>query len=493
MKSRFFVLCFALAVSVLLTACLSPPVLESIPIVEAPSSVSSPTVEQTPTLAAEPTPIYPGAEWQWAESAKALGWDAEKLARAKTYAETIGSAAVTIIDNGIVVDGWGDLTREFKCHSMRKSLLSALYGIYVADGKIDISMTLAELGIDDKTPLTEDEKQATVADLLKARSGIYIPAAGEADSMRADRPKRGSHPPDTFWYYNNWDFNALGSIFDQLSGEKDIYHAFDKRIAQSIGMQQFRPAHNRYNYVSYSRHPNYAFRMSAEDLARFGLLFLREGRWNDTQIIPAEWVAESTASYSEIGPDSGYGYMWWTGEHMGLLANVDVSGYSYRASGYGGQELIIPPEHDLIVVHRADTYAGDMVSEQHIGVLLWMILDAAGKQAGPKPLVADLATGERLAGEDLEKALVDGKLWVTTGDDIIDIMISPEGDITLELSGQIVDSGHWRVEEGNFCLILESFQGVEQCSVVIHDGELMKFYDSDGFLSLDAFYDYPII
>ncbi|MEA3335345.1 MAG: serine hydrolase [Chloroflexota bacterium] len=479
-----------MAVSFLLTACLSPLDLESIPTVEVQLSAS--VIEQTPISTPEPTPIYPGAEWQWVESAEALGWDTEKLARAKAYAEKIGSAAVMIIDNGIVVDGWGDLTREFKCHSMRKSLLSALYGIYVADGKIDITMTLAELGIDDKTPLTEVEKQATVADLLKARSGIYIPAAGEAASMRADRPERGSHPPGTFWYYNNWDFNALGSIFDQLSGEKDIYDAFDERIAQPIGMQQLRATHNRYDYVSYSQHPYYGFRMSTEDLARFGLLFLRDGRWNDEQIVPAEWLAESTTSYSEIGPNSGYGYMWWTGEGTGLFPTVDVGGHSYRASGYSGQELIILPEHDLVVAHRVDTYAGDRVGEQHIGVLLWMILDAAGKQAGPKPPVVDLATGERLAGKKLENALIDGKLWVTADDNTIDIIISPEGDITLKSSGQIVDSGHWRVDGGNFCLILESFQGVEQCGVVIHDGELMKFYGSDGFLSLEAFYDNPV-
>jgi CubicO group peptidase (beta-lactamase class C family) len=131
---------------------------------------------------------YPGDTWQWAESPGERGWSAQKLAVAKAYSERIGSAAVTIVDDGVVIDAWGDVTRNYMCHSMRKSLLSALYGIYVNESKIDLAETLQELGIDDRTPLTQVEKQATVADLLKARSGVYIPAAGESDAMKAARP-----------------------------------------------------------------------------------------------------------------------------------------------------------------------------------------------------------------------------------------------------------------------------------------------------------------
>lgn len=170
-----------------------------------------------------------------------MGWSSAKLALAQDYAKRIGSAAVMVIDDGIVVAAWGDMTHKYFCHSMRKSLMSTLYGVYVADGKIDLGATLEELGIDDKMPLTEVEKTATVQDLLSARSGVYIEAAGEAPSMKAMRPPRGSHAPGTFWYYNNWDFNALGTIYDQLSSEKNIYTAFDKRIAGPIGMQDYDP------------------------------------------------------------------------------------------------------------------------------------------------------------------------------------------------------------------------------------------------------------
>jgi CubicO group peptidase (beta-lactamase class C family) len=198
---------------------------------------------------AEAGVVYPSENWDWAESPEESGWSSEKLTAAKAFGEQIGSAAVMIVDNGVVIAAWGDLTLNYHCHSMRKSLISALYGIYSAEGVIDLSKTLAECGINELTPLTEDEQQATVADLLKARSGVYLPAAGEDQSMIDTRPGRGSHPHDTFWYYNNWDFNALGTIFDQETGEPSIYEAFDRRIAEPIGMQDYRPEELAYGYV----------------------------------------------------------------------------------------------------------------------------------------------------------------------------------------------------------------------------------------------------
>ena len=298
--------------------------------------------------------IWPGLEWQVADTPEQLGWSSVKLDRAFKYAEKIGSAAIMIVEDGVVVDTWGDIERSYRGHSMRKSLLSALFGIYIDEGAIDPTATLDELGIDDKKPLTKDEKQATVSDLLKSCSGVYIRAAGESDSMKSDRPERGSHPPGTFWYYNNWDFNALGTIFDQLSGEENIYQALKKRIADPIGMQDYKPK-SRYHYESYSIHPYYDFRMSTRDLARFGLLFLREGRWMDEQIIPADWVHESTATQSVRDEDSGYGYMWWTGEGSGVFPYVFIDDHVYWAWGHNAHLVMIIPNRNLVIVHREDT------------------------------------------------------------------------------------------------------------------------------------------
>ena len=331
------------------------------------------TAPQSPQPGSTDAPlpsVYPGIDWAWASSPESLGWSSAKLAKAQSYSQRIGSAAVMIVDDGIIVAAWGNVSHKHPCHSMRKSLLSALYGIYVDQGKIELSATLGELGIDDLTPLTEVEKTATVQDLLSARSGVYIEAAGEADMMKAVRPERGSHAPGTFWYYNNWDFNALGTIFDQLSGEESIYTAFDRRIADPIGMQDYDPVELSYGYEPYSVHPYYGFLLSTRDAARFGLLFLRHGRWGEQRVVPEDWVRTSTTPHSVIGPQSGYGYMWWTGEGAGAFPNVDEGPGSYYASGAYGQRIIVMPSRNLVVVHRVDSVAGDSVGEEKIGTLL---------------------------------------------------------------------------------------------------------------------------
>ena len=141
-----------------------------------------------------------------------------------------------IIVDGLVLNQWGQTTRRFRCHSIRKSFLSALYGIHVKEGRIDLSKTLQTLGIDDIDPsLTSLEKEATIEDLLKARSGVYHPALYETDAMAALRPERGSHLPGAFWYYNNWDFNALGTIFEQETKTR-IFEEFQRRVADPLEM-----------------------------------------------------------------------------------------------------------------------------------------------------------------------------------------------------------------------------------------------------------------
>jgi hypothetical protein len=133
----------------------------------------------------------------------------------------------------------------------------------------------------------------SIVDLLEARSGVYHPTVYETKGMEEQKPPRGSHLPGTFWYYNNWDFNALGFIYEKATGEK-IFDAFYWQIAQPIGMQAFKSRDGRYITSSDARFPAYPFDMSARDFARFALLYLREGKWNGTQVVPEEWVKIST-------------------------------------------------------------------------------------------------------------------------------------------------------------------------------------------------------
>ncbi|MDP7206198.1 MAG: hypothetical protein QGH11_11550, partial [Pirellulaceae bacterium] len=103
-------------------------------------------VAAQPLSAAE---LFPGKEWTVLESPRQMGWSLEKLAEARELSGTLDTAAVVIVQGGVVVDQWGAPALPLKCHSVRKSLLSLLFGSHVASGTIDLDKTLAELGIDD--------------------------------------------------------------------------------------------------------------------------------------------------------------------------------------------------------------------------------------------------------------------------------------------------------------------------------------------------------
>ena len=320
---------------------------------------------------------YPGENW---ERHTRHGWSEPLLTAARQYASTQKTLAVVVVQSGRLVDQWGPVDKKIEVRSIRKSFLSALYGIHVAEGRIDLSKTLAELGIDDAHPvLTSAEKQATILDLLRSRSGVYHDAARETPRMRSRRPPRGSHPPGSFFYYNNWDFNVLGAIFQNLTGA-NIFEDFSVRIAKPIGMNDFVPGDGRFstapegtNVGGESKYHNYIFAMTARDMARFGYLFLRKGKWRERQVVPTDWVERSTTSYSDldtfngIGNQIGYGFLWW------------VEQWGYSAMGASGHMIAVIPTKDLVIVHRVayDPPREDVVSYRDIDALIRMYIAAA--------------------------------------------------------------------------------------------------------------------
>jgi CubicO group peptidase (beta-lactamase class C family) len=343
----------------------------------------------------------PGRHWQMYETPEQAGWSAAKLAEAESLYARSGAAAVVVVYDGRILAAWGEVSRRFMCHSVRKSFLSALYGVYVDRGMIDLDATLSDLGIDDISPLTDAEKQATVRELLKARSGVYHSAAYESAAMKKRRPRRGSHPHGTFWYYNNWDFNVLGAIFEQKTGE-DIFSAFDRSIAAPTQMEHYRLMDGYHHLeAEFSRYPAYPFKMSALDMARFGLLFMREGDWNGKAVIPRRWVLESTTSYSP-NDRGGYAYLWWTDVPEGRP-------HRYFALGYGGHVIGVCPEEKIVFVQRVDTYRGKSVGLPEALAVLDAV--AAAKVSPPKanPALATFEPPEhrvptvRLGREKLER------------------------------------------------------------------------------------------
>jgi len=304
---------------------------------------------------------YPMNSWPKVEPTR-LGWSIDRLSVARKFVEHLPPSSVVIIDHGREIAEWGDASRRIKVSSMRKSLLSALYGIYTPGSGLDLDSTLQQIGIDDDPPLTADEKRATVRVLLEARSGIYHGYVGGTPGMREGWPKRGSHAAGTFWFYNNWDFNALGTIFE-ATFKTPIAKAFEDRIAVPTGMQDFRvedmyyvrAASDASPDINKSIHPAYHFRLSARDVARFGYLFLQHGEWRGMQVVPRAWVDESTRAYSETRPAEGYGYLWWI-DGFGLPER------SFSAQGALAKYLVVVPSRDLVVVYLNHTEFPDDAS-----------------------------------------------------------------------------------------------------------------------------------
>lgn len=297
----------------------------------------------------------PGAQWNAPDAA---GWSAPDLAAAQAFSDGLKISAVMVVHQGRVVAQWGDVTKPMKLASVRKSLLDALIGRAVERGQIKLDSTLAQLGIDDTAPsLSDVEKQATVRMLLEARSGVYHRALSETKPMAERRPERFSHAPDTFWYYNNWDFNTLGTIYEHAVG-RSIYDAFADEIARPVGMEDYDPKAQAYVRGRASIHPAYPFRVSTRDLARFALLYLNQGRWGGDQIVPAAWVRESTTPQSAGDHGFGYGYLWWTADTPPgtppVANDLRLPSGTYFAWGAGGQFAFVYPKDDLVIVQRTD-------------------------------------------------------------------------------------------------------------------------------------------
>jgi hypothetical protein len=296
------------------------------------------------------------------------GFSKSKLDSLGTFLEKAGSSSLIILVDGKEVYNWGSTDEKLLVHSIRKALLNSLYGIYIGNGTLDTTLTLKELKIDDIDPkLSKIEKSATIADLLKSRSGIYHNAAAVSKGMLKNMPPRGSHKPNEIYYYNNWDFNTLGFILEKLTGES-LYDLFYKNIAQPLGMSynnnyitvknpddnwEIPDVDGFYQYeTNKSKYPAYHFRLSAQDLALYGQLYLNNGKWNGEQIIPKDWIEVSTKPYSITNENYGIGYgMLWNV----LIPNENRQSKSFFHTGVGIHMLGVYPASNLVLIHRVNT------------------------------------------------------------------------------------------------------------------------------------------
>jgi CubicO group peptidase (beta-lactamase class C family) len=289
-----------------------------------------------------------------------LGWKPAGLDAVFKYAASVSTDVMMITTDGQIVGAFGNLEKPYPLHSIRKAFLSALVGQHIGSGEkqIRLDATLGALGINDTpNPLTPLQKQATVLDLLKSMSGINHAAAAE-EGLLSEKNRRlgtGDNKAGTIWAYNNWDYNALTTIFETRTGIT-IADSFQVGIAKPIGMLDYTP-----KAVSYISAPNVSlhraamFEMSARDLTRFGELYLNQGLFNGVRILPQAWIDRITADYAKTDEDSlsaGHGYLWWIpGPDTGLPKG------SFWAKGIGPQALFVIPEWHTVIVHLSDMTA----------------------------------------------------------------------------------------------------------------------------------------
>jgi CubicO group peptidase (beta-lactamase class C family) len=267
-----------------------------------------------------------------------------------------GGPAGIIIKDGYLVADWGDTRRVDMTFSVTKSYLSTIAGLALDAGLIaNVHDKVGEY-VWDGTFASEHNAEITWHHLLNQSSDWSGTLFDRPDW--ADRPPRGStpaeaaarelHEPGTYFKYNDVRVNVLAFSLLQV-WRRPLPVVLKEKIMDPIGASS---TWRWYGYenswvvvdglkvqsVSGGGHRGGGMFINTRDQARFGYLFLRNGKWEGEQLISEEWIRMLQVP-SEA--KSNYGYMWW-------LNNDDI----YSAVGFGGNYIVIDTEHDMVIVAR---------------------------------------------------------------------------------------------------------------------------------------------
>ena len=276
-----------------------------------------------------------------------------------------GGPAGMILVKGYKVAEWGDTKRVDMTFSVTKSYLSTVAGLAVDKGLI-LDVHDPVIGyVWDGTFKGEHNKRITWDHLLNQSSdwsgslfGMYDwadrpPADGGIDEWKS----RELNTPGTFFKYNDVRVNVLAYSLLQV-WRKPLPYILKSEIMDPIGASTtwrwygyenswVNVDGNKVQSVSGGGHSGGGIFISTEDHARFGLLFLSDGKWNGEQLISEEWI-ESVRKPSQA--NESYGYMWWL--NRGQRSWEGVSESVYYAAGFGGNYIVIDKESDLVIVTR---------------------------------------------------------------------------------------------------------------------------------------------
>jgi CubicO group peptidase (beta-lactamase class C family) len=323
-------------------------------------------------LAAEPWPMGDALSG----SARPAGFDEAKLAAAvdamfdepNPWHKRNTRAVVVVYKDEIVAERYAPgfhQEQRLAAWSVTKSIVHALYGIAVRDGK---------LKMDEPAPVPAwqqagDPRAAITLDMLmRMSSGIdfvevdFIPPAPLTDMLFTapgaaewfmERPL--AHAPDTHWAYGSGTTNLLSWVLRQRYGDEAYYELPYKELFSRIGMRSaYLEADATGTYVGSS----YLF-STARDLARFGLLYLHDGVWQGERILPEGWV-DYAMTATPAAAQTNYGAHWWRptleDRAMARARGITLPEDTFNASGFEGQKVVVIPSMDLVIVRLGLCY-----------------------------------------------------------------------------------------------------------------------------------------
>ncbi len=276
-----------------------------------------------------------------------------------------GGPAGMIIKDGYVIASWGDTKRVDMTFSVTKSYLSTMAGLAIDDQLINSVEDKVDQYVWDGTFDGDHNSQITWEHLLHQTSDWSGTLFGLDDW--ADRPARDKtlddwkyrelKTPGTSFKYNDVRVNLLAYSLLQV-WRKPLPQVLKERIMDPIGAST---TWRWYGYentwttidgvkmqsVSGGGHHGGGVFISAEDHARFGLLFARKGKWNDQQLVSEKWTQMIQKPTPAM---ESYGYMWWL--NKGPRTWEEVPDHLFYAAGFGGNYIVVDQQKDLVVVTR---------------------------------------------------------------------------------------------------------------------------------------------
>ncbi|EAY30797.1 serine hydrolase domain-containing protein [Microscilla marina] len=295
-----------------------------------------------------------------------------------------GNPSGMILKNGYIIAQWGNNQRVEMACSATKSYLSTVAALAVDIGLIRSLDDQVCLYIQDGKFAGAHNSKVTWAHLLTQSSEWAGELWGGHDW--AERPpktgtvedwkKRPRSEPGTLFRYNNVRVNLLAYALLKV-WQKPLPQILKDYVMDKIGASFTWSWHGyptskvningrEVESVSGGAHWGGGLFISAEDQARYGLLFLNDGKWKDTQVLPTNWVHTATQPSMANG---NYGYMWWlnckvanyVGDKPRHWQGVPES--VFYASGFGGNLVVVDKAHDLVIVTRWLDYTktGEMI------------------------------------------------------------------------------------------------------------------------------------